>query len=83
MEILERAQAPTPKFFRVLRSIGIALLAISGAVLTAPVALPAVVITIAGYTAVAGGVLSAVSQVTVDDSQKGPASKKVSQSNAK
>ncbi|MGV8964467.1 MAG: hypothetical protein ACOH2V_13950 [Candidatus Saccharimonadaceae bacterium] len=83
MEILERAQAPTPKFFRVLRSIGIALLAISGAVLTAPVALPAVVITIAGYTAVAGGVLSAVSQVTVDDSQKGTASKKVSQSNAK
>ena len=83
MEILERAQAPTPKFFRVLRSIGIALLAISGAVLTAPVALPAVVITIAGYTAVAGGVLSAVSQVTVDDSRKGTASKKVSQSNAK
>ena len=70
MKILERAQAPTPKFFKLLRTIGLALLAVSGALLTAPVALPAVIITVAGYTAVAGGVLSAVSQVTVDDAEK-------------
>lgn len=70
MDFIERAQAPTPKFFKILRTIGLALLAVSGAILTAPVALPVVVVTIAGYTAVAGGVLSAVSQVTVDDGKK-------------
>lgn len=32
--------------------------------------LPAVVVTVVGYAAVAGGVLSAVSQVTVDDDAK-------------
>jgi len=46
------------------------MLAISGSVLTAPVALPAAVISVAGYVAVAGGVLSAVSQVTVKDAAK-------------
>jgi ABC-type xylose transport system permease subunit len=65
MNIVQRAKAPTPKFFRVLRSIGLALLAISGSVIAAPVVLPAAVVTVAGYLAVAGGVLSAVSQMTV------------------
>ena len=67
MNIVERAKAPTPKFFKVLRSIGLALLAVSGSIVAAQVALPAVVVTVAGYAAVAGGVLSAVSQITVDD----------------
>jgi len=70
MNIINRAQAPTPKFFKVMRTIGIVMLAISGSVLTAPVALPAAVITVAGYVAIAGGVLSAVSQVTVEDAAK-------------
>ncbi|MFT3795213.1 hypothetical protein [Flavobacterium sp.] len=70
MKITERAQAPTPKFFKLLRTIGLAMLAVSGALLTAPVALPAVIVTVAGYTAVAGGVLSAVSQITVEDTAK-------------
>ena len=70
MKGIERAQAPTPKFFKLLRTIGLAMLAVSGALLTAPVALPAVIVTVAGYTAVAGGVLSAVCQITVDDMAK-------------
>ena len=70
MKIIERAQAPTPNFFKLLRTIGLAMLAVSGALLTAPVSLPAVIVTVAGYTAVAGGVLSAVSQITVDDAVK-------------
>lgn len=36
-------------------------------ILTAPVTLPAVVVTVAGYLTVAAGVLTAVSQVTVDE----------------
>ena len=66
MTIVERAKAPTPKFFKILRTIGLALLGISGSVMAAPIALPAAVVTAAGYIAVAGGVLSAVSQITVD-----------------
>lgn len=66
MNILERAKAPTPKLFKILRTVGMALLAVSGTILTAPVSLPVVVVTVAGYAAVAGGVLSAVSQITVD-----------------
>ena len=65
MNLFERAQSPTPKFFRILRSIGLVLLAISGTIVAAPIVLPVAVVTVAGYMAVAGGVLSAVSQMTV------------------
>ena len=70
MNVVERVKAPTPKFFRVLRTIGLALLAVGSSIAAAPVALPTVIVTVAGYAAVAGGVLSAVSQVTVDDDAK-------------
>lgn len=73
MNIAKRAKAPTPKFFKILRTIGLTLLGISGSVMAAPVALPAAVVTAAGYIAVAGGVMSAVSQVTVEDSAKNEA----------
>ena len=65
MKIVERIKAPTPKFFKLLRSIGLVLLAISGTIVAAPIVLPVTVITVAGYMAVAGGVISAVSQMTV------------------
>ena len=64
MNIVDRAKAPTPKFFRILRSIGLVLLAISGTIIAAPVALPVALVSTAGYVAVAGGVISAVSQLT-------------------
>ena len=67
MKIVERIKAPTPKFFKTLRSIGLALLAISGTIVAAPIVLPLTVVTVAGYMAVAGGVISAVSQMTVAD----------------
>ena len=70
MNIVDRAKAPTPKFFKILRSIELALLGISGSIVAAPVVLPAVVVTAAGYVAVAGGVISAISQITVDDKAK-------------
>ena len=41
MNVVERAKAPTPKFFKVLRTIGLALLAVSGSIIAAPVASPA------------------------------------------
>ncbi|MFA9187589.1 hypothetical protein [Flavobacterium magnesitis] len=69
-KIITRASAPTPKFFKVLRNVGLAMAAIGGTILAAPIALPVIVTTIGGYVAVAGGVLSAASQLsTTDDSQ--------------
>ena len=67
MNLLERAVSPTPPFFQKLRNIGLALAATSAAIMTFPVALPAIVTTIAGYLAVAGSVLSGVSQVTIPE----------------
>ncbi|MGY5354194.1 hypothetical protein [Wenyingzhuangia sp. IMCC45467] len=67
MNIQERLKQPTPSFFRKLRNIGLALAAASGAILTAPIALPAVIISVAGYVAVAGTVATAVSQAVVSD----------------
>ena len=65
MNLLERVVSPTPTFFQKLRSIGLALAAISAAIITSPVALPSIITTIAGYLAVAGTVLSGVSQITI------------------
>ena len=67
MNIIKRIQAPTPKFFKVLRTIGLVLAAVGGTILAAPVALPTVIISVGGYIAVAGGVISAVSQLTTTD----------------
>lgn len=66
MNIIERAKAPTPKFFKKLRNISLLLAALGAAVMGAPVALPAIALKIAGYLAVAGGVGSAVSQVVTN-----------------
>ena len=64
-KIVERIQEPTPKFFKKIRNIGLMLTAISGVIATAPVSLPTVLVTVAGYLAVAGGIASAISQTAV------------------
>lgn len=69
-KILDRAQAPTPKFFKVLRNIGLALAAVGATILAAPVVLPVIVTTLGGYVAVAGGVLTSVSQLATTDDSK-------------
>jgi uncharacterized membrane protein HdeD (DUF308 family) len=66
-KIVKRATAPTPKFFKVLRTIGLALAAVGGTILATPIALPVLVTTIGGYVVVAGGVLTAASQLTTTD----------------
>ena len=66
MTIIERMQAPTPKFFIKLRNISLILAALGASMLAAPITLPAVLLKIAGYIAVAGAVGTTVSQtVTV------------------
>ena len=63
-EIMDRAKAPTPKFFKVLRNIGLIMAGVGTVLLTAPVSLPAAVVTLGGYLVTAGGVATAVSQIT-------------------
>ena len=64
MNLIQRVKAPTPKFFKILRSIGLGLAAVGGTILATPIALPVVITSIGGYLAVTGSVVSAVSQVT-------------------
>jgi hypothetical protein len=74
MNIVERCCAPTPKFFKKLRTVGLILAAAGGAIIAAPVALPVALVTAAGYVIVAGSVATAVSQVAVEEC--GPFKKK-------
>jgi len=65
LTLAQRVVAPTPKFFRTIRTIGLILGIIGTAVLTAPVTLPAVVVSVGGYLAVAGGIATSVAQTAV------------------
>lgn len=62
-EAVERWNAPTPPFFKKAQKIGVLFAALGGSVLAAPVALPSLMVTVAGYVLVAGSVLASVSQV--------------------
>ncbi|TDY11496.1 hypothetical protein [Meridianimaribacter flavus] len=69
MNIVERYKKPTPKFFKTLRNVGIALATAGGAIIAAPISMPAIVVTIATYMTVAGTVATAVSQAVVTDDE--------------
>lgn len=62
--VVQRLQAPTPKFFVTLRRVGLALAGIGAAIAASPVALPAAVVAAGGYLITAGAVAAAVSQLT-------------------
>jgi energy-converting hydrogenase Eha subunit G len=63
--------APTPTFFRKVRTIGLILAAVSATILATPIALPALVVQVAGYLAVAGSVATAVAQTATEDTVRG------------
>jgi hypothetical protein len=67
MTIKQRLTAPTPPFFKKLRTIGILVATLGTSILAAPIALPALIGKIAGYLAVAGTVVTTVSQATTED----------------
>jgi len=70
MNMIERIQTETPPFFKKIRNIGVILATVSATLLAAPIALPAVVLQVAGYLAVAGTVASAISQTAVPEQPK-------------
>lgn len=67
MNIIDRLKAPTPKFFKVLRNIGLGLAAAGGVIVASPIAIPTIVVTIGGYLIVAGSVATAVSQAVTEN----------------
>ena len=70
MNVLERAVAPTPSFFKKLRLLGLILTTASGVLIGGEMATGAV-LEIVKHVASAGAVLVAVSQVTVDEEALG------------
>lgn len=69
-KIIQRLQEPTPRFFQKIRNFGLVLTTVSAVLTTALIPLPAVLITIAGYTALAGGIASALSQTAIKNDGK-------------
>ena len=67
MNIKDRLKSPTPKFFKILRNIGLGLAAAGGALLASPVAIPIGLITLGGYLIVGGSVATAVAQTAVEE----------------
>ena len=66
MTLQQRLTAPTPKFFKTIRNIGLILASASAVILASPVVLPAVLVQAAVYMALAGSVASAVSQAATE-----------------
>lgn len=65
-ELKTRWKQPTPPFFQKLGQIGLILAGVGGAILTAPVSIPAGLTTAAGYLLTAGVIITSISQVTID-----------------
>ena len=65
--IKKRWNAKTPKFWKKVQKIAIAVGTAAGVVIAAPITLPAAVITVAGYLVTAGTVAATLSQLTVED----------------
>ncbi len=70
MNLVERIQAPTPKWFKVLRTVGIALASIGGIIVASPVALPVGLVSAAGYLILGGSIISVVSQTGVKSEEE-------------
>ena len=64
----KRCKKKTPPFFKKLRTAGLILAAIGTAIVAAPIALPALAVTVGGYLLLCGTVITAVSQTAVGES---------------
>ncbi len=69
-KLLLRMQKPTPTFFKKLRNTGLMLAGIGAAILSAPVAIPAILAKVAGYLVLAGAVAGTVSQAAVKNEKQ-------------
>ena len=70
LNIVERTMAPTPKWFKILRNVGIALASVGGIIIGSPVALPVGLVSAAGYLVLGGSIISVVSQTAVKSEEE-------------
>ena len=75
MNLVERTLAPTPKWFKILRTVGIALASVGGIIIASPVALPVGLVSAAGYLILGGSIISVVSQTGVKTEEEPEPSK--------
>jgi uncharacterized membrane protein HdeD (DUF308 family) len=70
LNIVERTLAPTPKWFKILRTVGIALASVGGIIIASPIALPVGLVSAAGYLVLGGSIISVVSQTAVKSEEE-------------
>jgi ABC-type xylose transport system permease subunit len=66
----DRWTAKTPTFWKKVQRVGLVAGALGAAIIAAPIALPAVLVTASGYLVAVGGVTAALSQLTVEDKKE-------------
>lgn len=66
-KIKQRFNAPTPRYFKRLRNMMLTIGMIGTAIMISPLALPTIVITVAGYAVTVGIVGATISQLTKKD----------------
>jgi hypothetical protein len=66
-ELKGRWKSKTPCFWKKVQKVAIALGAAATIIVAAPIALPAAVVTVAGYVITAGTVAATLSQLTVEN----------------
>lgn len=76
LNLISRIESPTPKWFRIVRNLGLALPAVGGVLVAAPVALPAGIVTVGGYLLLGGSIIGAVSQTAANAEEYGDRSLK-------
>lgn len=77
LNLISRIQEPTPKWFRIVRNIGLSLTAVGGALVAAPVVLPGALVTLGGYLLLGGTIIGAVSQTAISSEEYGENSEKM------
>ncbi|GEJ33546.1 hypothetical protein VT569_04880 [Flavobacterium psychrophilum] len=70
LNLVERVQAPTPKWFKILRTVGIALASVGGIIIASPIALPVGLVSAAGYLVLGGSIISVVSQTALKSEEE-------------
>lgn len=83
LNLVSRITSPTPKWFRIVRNIGLSLTAVGGALVAAPVVLPSALVTLGGYLLLGGTIIGAVSQTAISSEEYGGNSEKMPEKSMK
>lgn len=71
-EIFHRLKAPTPKFWKKVRRLGLFLGTAGGAMVAAPAVLPAWLPVAGGYVVMAGTIIVGLASLTCEDPSETP-----------